>query len=96
MEVHPTAFCCNCSRERTERVLVAMGVDGRSGTGDVARQMGKTPQQLSSTRQRLLFKRLIAEDGRGFVRYNLPRMRQYFTDPLEQVANQGPNVWKHE
>lgn len=27
MEVHPTAFCCNCSRERTERVLVAMGVD---------------------------------------------------------------------
>ena len=27
MEFHPTAFCCNCSRERTERVLVAMGVD---------------------------------------------------------------------
>ncbi len=27
MEVQPTAFRCNCSRERTERVLVAMGAD---------------------------------------------------------------------
>lgn len=73
-----------------------MDADGRSGTGDVARLMEKTPQQLSSTRQRLLFKRLIAEDGHGFVRYNLPRMRQYFTDPLERAADQGSNVWKHE
>ena len=93
----PMVRSLSCEQHAYLRAMAAcMGTDGRSGTGDVARQMGKTPQQLSSTRQRLLFKRLIAEDGRGFVRYNLPRMRQYFTDPLEQVANQGPNVWKHE
>ena len=27
LEVKPVAFACNCSRERTERVLIAMGAE---------------------------------------------------------------------
>lgn len=34
LEVEPVAFGCNCSRERTERVLIAMGADELQGLID--------------------------------------------------------------
>ncbi|MBQ9003269.1 MAG: ATP-binding protein [Eggerthellaceae bacterium] len=70
--------------------------DGRSRTGDVANVMGKEQRQLSAVRDRLIRKRVIVADGRGYVRYNLPRMRQYFTDPVEFPAYEDDDVWKHE
>ena len=74
----------------------SIGDDGRSRTGDVANVMGKEQRQLSTVRDRLIRKRVIVADGRGYVRYNLPRMRQYFTDPVEFPAYEDDDVWKHE
>jgi len=70
--------------------------DGRSRTSDVANIMGKEQRQLSTVRDRLIKKRVIVADGRGYVRYNLPRMRQYFTDPMMFPACEDDDVWKHE
>ena len=77
-------------------MAVSLDDDGRSRTGDVASAMGKEQRQLSAVRDRLIRKRVIVADGRGFVRYNLPRMRQYFTDPIAFPAYEDDDVWKHE
>ena len=70
--------------------------DGRSRTSDIASFMGKEQRQLSTVRDRLIRKRVIVADGRGYVRYNLPRMRQYFSDPVAFPEHEDNDVWKHE
>lgn len=61
--------------------------DGRISTGDVARRLGKSPMQVSVYRSRLIDRRLIEADGRGYVRFLLPHVKEYYFDkvvPLEQ------------
>ena len=70
--------------------------DGQSRSGDVAKAMGKEQRQLSTVRDRLIRKRVIVAGDRGYVRYNLPRMREYFTNPVAFPSYEGDDVWKHE
>lgn len=74
----------------------AMDAEGKAQTSEVASLMGKSLRQLSTVRDRLLKKRVIAEGGWGHVRYNLPRMRQFFTDPFAEPTTEDENTWKHE
>lgn len=74
----------------------AIDDDGKARTGDVARITGKEQRQLSTVRERLIKKRVIVAPGRGYVRYNLPRMRRYFTDPVTFPPYDDSDTWKHE
>lgn len=82
-------------RSYLQAMSLVMDANGRAPTGGVAARLGKEQRQLSTVRDRLLKKRVIAGDGRGFVRYNLPRMRQYFTDPLGDDSIDDEDTWKH-
>ncbi|MBQ9058045.1 MAG: AAA family ATPase [Atopobiaceae bacterium] len=67
--------------------------EGRIATGDVARLLGKTPQQVSSYRQRLIDKRLIEPDGKGYARVLLPHIQDYFAYERELPASNPENKW---
>lgn len=68
-----------------QRYLVAMtqvmGQDHTAQTGDVAKALGKTHQQLASTRQSLIGQGTIAECGRGKIRFAIPYLREYLGKP---------------
>lgn len=49
-------------------------------SGDVAGTMGKTPQQLSSVRSRLLRESIIEAPAYGKVSFVIPYMRDYLND----------------
>lgn len=83
-------------RAYLEAMELVLDADGKASTGGVAQFMGKEQRQLSTVRDRLIRKRVIVADGRGFVRYNLPRMRQYFSDPLTISPADEEDKWKHE
>ena len=74
----------------------ALDDDGSALTSEVAAIMGKQQRQLSAVRDRLIKKRVIIASARGRVRYNLPRMRQFFTDPIAFLNADSEDVWKHE
>ena len=76
-------------------MAIALDDDGQARTGEVAQIMGKDQRQLSVVRDRLIKKRVIVPGDRGCVRYNLPRMHQYFTDPVAFPAFDAADTWKH-
>lgn len=78
------------------RAMAEVFDDGRARTGEVAQALGKSQRQLSVIRDRLMRKRVIVADGHGFVRYNLPHMHQYFTDPIAFPSSDVEDTWKHE
>lgn len=63
-----------------------------ASTGSVAHRLGKTHQQLASTRQVLIDEGIIAACGRGQVRFAIPYLRTYLakaegmTDPASLLA----------
>ena len=67
--------------------------EGRAGTGAVAETMGKTAQQCSSYRSRLIAKRLIANDGWGYVRFTLPHTTAYFKEGERAPHERSPQEW---
>ena len=69
---------------------------GRIGSGDVAAALGKNQQQVSSYRQRLIAKRLIEPDGRGYARLVLPHIPDYFADPREELIGDPNQQWNRQ
>ena len=53
---------------------------GIASTAAIAARLGKTTQQCSSYRERLLARRLVSEAGRGKLRFGLPHMTSYFLE----------------
>ena len=68
--------------------------DGRANTGATADELGKTAQQCSSYRSRLISRRLLHEDGWGYVRFGLPHMTDYFRDDMAKAQAPDPRGWK--
>lgn len=62
--------------------LEAMLPDGGepSSMTDVARRMGKTPSYARVYRSRLLEQGVIAQAGRGYVRFDMPLLREFLLD----------------
>ena len=61
--------------------LLAMASQGEiCSSGDVAEYMGKTPQQLSSIRSRLLRDSMIEAPAYGKVSFAIPYMREYLNE----------------
>ena len=58
-----------------------------SSTSAVASEIGKSLQQASSTRRRLLDKGIIVSAGHGLVRFAIPYLRQYVLQPDEDSEN---------
>ena len=69
---------------------------GRISSGDVARELGKTMQQVSSYRQRLIDKRLIEPDGHGYARFLLPHIAEYFSDPRTSTPKDPSQQWNRQ
>lgn len=67
--------------------------NGSASTGEIAESLGKTTQQCSVTRERLLAHRLIAEDGWGRVRFNMPHLSTFLRDPGTQRTSAPDNTW---
>ena len=60
----------------------------RASCSEVAGQMGKTTSEVSSYRQRLITQRLIEPAGRGYVRFLLPHVRDYYLEaPVDEPAD---------
>ena len=58
-------------------------------TGDIAKYLGKTHQQLTSTRKMLVDEGIIVACGHGQVRFAVPYLRAYMSKPdptLESLA----------
>lgn len=64
---------------------------GRVGTGEVARRLGMTQQQLSSYRRRLIDRRLIEPDGHGYARFTLPHIDAYYTADTAALERRDPS-----
>ena len=58
-----------------------------SATGQITAQLGKTPQQTSAIRKRLIDKGIIVSVAHGVVRFNIPLLRTYVLTPTEEAAN---------
>lgn len=58
-----------------------------SRTGDIARALNKTAQQLSPLRKKLIGKGVIVSAGHGLVRFNIPYLRAFVSRPSEEHRN---------
>lgn len=67
-----------------QEFLRAMAQDDKVSTvsriGAIAERMGKTPQYANIYKNRLIDKRIIKQDGRGFVRCSIPYMTTYLSN----------------
>lgn len=69
-------------------MVEVMGDDHVAPTGKVSERLGKTHQQLATTRQLLIDEGVIVACGRGSVRFAIPYLRAYLSkstrepDPL--------------
>lgn len=79
--VKPTFQSLTCAERE---FLRAMSLDDKtspvSRIGDIAKRMGKTPQYVDTYKNRLIDKRIIRQDGRGFVRCSIPYMTTYLSN----------------
>ncbi|MDO4289848.1 MAG: ATP-binding protein [Eggerthellaceae bacterium] len=68
---------------------------GRAQTPDVAAALGKETPECSTARQRLIDRRLIVPDGRGFVRFNMPYLGRYLLEEEAEdaFATVTPGSW---
>ena len=76
-----------------EAVVQTMQEDGRSRTGSVAKTLGKTTPELSACRQRLIDARILASDGRGYVRLNLPHLKRHLEEGQAQQPASKEDTW---
>ncbi len=67
--------------------------DGSASTSEIAAALGKTLQQCSVARDRLLAHRLIAEDGRGYVRFAMPHLSAFLREKPEPEPASPANTW---
>ena len=58
-----------------------MGEDHVARTGDVAKHLHKTHQQLATARQSLIDEGIVVAQGHGRVRFAVPYLRTYLTKP---------------
>lgn len=68
---------------------------GRARTEEVASALNKELSQCSMDRQRLIDRRLLVPDGRGYVRFNLPYLSRYFLEETleNEAAPANPDAW---
>lgn len=85
----------NGTREYLRTMVSCLDDDGRAATGSIARELGKEAAQCSTTRQRLLSRRLIVADGVGYVRFNLPYLSRYLREEEidEESVGRVPGAW---
>lgn len=63
---------------------------GRIATSAVAKHLGKAQSQVSSYRKRLIDRRLIEADGRGYVLFLLPHVREYYEGSERALRERDP------
>ena len=85
----------NGTREYLRAMASCLDDDGRAATGSIARELGKEATQCSTTRQRLLDRRLIVADGVGYVRFNLPYLSRCLCEEEidEESSGRVPGAW---
>lgn len=71
-----------------------MDEDGRSSTRGIALELGKTLQECSSYRKRLIEMGILAADGYGYVRFGLPLLYRYFMQDKPLNRHQGDDEWR--
>ena len=71
--------------------LLAMALDGgaESQTGQIATRLGKTAQQLSTCRSRLIREDVIQSSGWGRVSFAIPYMAGYLNEHREELASRS-------
>lgn len=62
-------------------MALTVGEDRVAHTGDIAKYLNKTHQQLASARQTLIDEGIIVAYGHGRVRFAVPYLRTYLTKP---------------
>lgn len=85
------------SEERAYLVAMSQVLDDQreAATGDVARALGKTPQQASRARQSLIKSGTIIATGRGKVMFNVPYLREYIAkDPVADMNAELVRRWR--
>ena len=85
------------SEERAYLVAMSQVLDDQreAATGDVARTLGKTPQQTSRARQSLIKSGTIIVTGRGKVMFNVPYLREYIAkDPVADMNAELVRRWR--
>jgi hypothetical protein len=77
--IYATRFGRASSFERLYLVAMAdlMGDGGRAGTADVARRLGKSLAELSTTRDRLIRKGVVHPPEPGQLEFSVPGFKQY-------------------
>lgn len=79
--VHEPALAELSDIDRTYLVAMARD-DGPSGTGEIAKRIGVTPNYAGVYRQRLLDSQMIQPAGYGYVDFTLPYMREFIRDHI--------------
>lgn len=85
----------NGARGYLHTMALLLDADGRAETRKIAAALEKEPSQCTMMRQRLIDRRLIVADGRGFVRFNLPYLGQYLLEEefADENATSTPGAW---
>ena len=79
-----------------EAIADGVGEDGRSSTGDAARAVGKSAQQCAPYRARLIERGTIVPAGYGYVRLNIPHLRDYFAEEdTGGLSDDGARIWNY-
>lgn len=79
-----------------EAIADGVGEDGRSSTGDAARAVGKSAQQCAPYRARLIERGTIVPAGYGYVRLNIPHLRDYFAEEdTGRLSDDGARIWNY-
>lgn len=71
---------------RCVEYLLAMADDnGVSSTAEIAVRVGLKASTLTSTRRTLISRQVIEPTARGYVRFSIPRMREYLVANKEEI-----------
>ena len=89
VEAMPSA---ECSYARAAAQVADDG--GLSETGDIVRLLGKTHQQVASACKALIDQGVIVAEGRGRIRFCIPRLRSYLIkEPPGSPATRYLDEW---
>ena len=78
-----------------EVMASVMDEGGTASTSRIAQALGKTLAECSTTRQRLIDRRLVVSGGHGLLRFNLPYLRQYLQEReiIDEADGLTPDTW---
>lgn len=78
-----------------EAMASVMDEGGTASTSRIAQALGKTLAECSTTRQRLIDRRLVVSGGHGLLRFNLPYLRQYLQEReiIDEADGLTPDTW---